>query len=61
MHWAAFDQANELGFHSWTMDANGRLVDNADGPTWGCIATAPADAAAIFDFVEVGTRVEISA
>ena len=58
-HWAAYDQANELGFHSWVMDASGRLVEGGDGPTWGCIATHPDDAAQIFDFVEVGTRVEI--
>ena len=58
-HWAAFDQANELGFHSWVMDASGRLVPGGDGPTWGCISTHPDDAARIFAFVDVGTRVEI--
>ena len=60
MHWAAFDQANELGFHSWVMDASGRLVPGGDGPTWGCIATKPEDAAQLFAFVEIGTRVEIT-
>jgi hypothetical protein len=59
-HWAAFDQANELGFHSWTMNEAGQLIGNADGPTWGCIATAPADAAAIYAFVEVGTPIVIT-
>ncbi len=58
-HWAAFDQANELGFHSWVLDASGRMVPGGDGPTWGCIATHPDDAAQIFDFVDVGTRIEI--
>jgi hypothetical protein len=60
-YWAAFDQANELGFHSWTLDAAGRPVPGWDGPTWGCIATHPEDAARIFAFVEVGTRIVISA
>ena len=59
-HWAAFDQANELGFHSWVLDASGRMVPGGDGPTWGCIATHPEDAAQIFAFVDVGTRIEIS-
>jgi hypothetical protein len=58
-HWAAFDQANELGFHSWVLDASGRMVAGGDGPTWGCIATHPDHAAQIFDFVDVGTRIEI--
>lgn len=58
-HWAAFDQANELGFHSWVLDASGRMVAGGDGPTWGCIATHPDDAAQIFAFVTVGTRIEI--
>jgi hypothetical protein len=58
-HWAAFDQANELGFHSWVLDASGRMVAGGDGPTWGCIATHPEDAARIFAFVDVGTRIEI--
>ncbi|MBA2521257.1 MAG: L,D-transpeptidase family protein [Chloroflexia bacterium] len=60
MYWAAFDQANELGFHSWVMDEAGRLVPGGDGPTWGCIATHPDDAAQIYSFVDVGTRIEIS-
>jgi len=59
MYWASFDPARENGFHSWVMDHRGRVVPNGDGPTWGCVATAPEDAAAIYNFVEIGTRVEI--
>ncbi len=59
MYWAGFDPGRENGFHSWVMDAKGRVVPNGDGPTWGCVATAPEDAAEIYGFVEIGTRVEI--
>jgi lipoprotein-anchoring transpeptidase ErfK/SrfK len=41
------------------MDHKGRVVPNGDGPTWGCVATAPEDAARIYAFVEIGTRVEV--
>ena len=58
-YWAGFDPSRENGFHSWVMDAKGRVVPNGDGPTWGCVATAPRDAAQIYDFVEIGTRVEV--
>ncbi|MDQ3781206.1 MAG: malectin domain-containing carbohydrate-binding protein, partial [Chloroflexota bacterium] len=59
MYWAGFDPARENGFHSWVMDAKGRVVDGGDGPTWGCIATSPEEAAEIYAFVEIGTRIEI--
>jgi len=59
MYWAGFDPSRENGFHSWVMDDRGRVVEGGDGPTWGCIATAPEEAAEIYAFVEIGTRVEI--
>ena len=59
MYWAGFDLPRENGFHSYTMDHRGRVEAEGDAPTWGCVATPPDDAAAIFNFVEVGTRVEI--
>lgn len=59
MYWAGFDPARDNGFHGWTMDASGSVIPGGAGATGGCVATAPADAAAIFDFVQIGTRVEI--
>jgi len=59
MYWAGFDPGRENGFHSWVMDYKGRVVPNGDGPTWGCVATAPEDAAEIYSFVEIGTPVEV--
>jgi hypothetical protein len=59
MYWAGFDPNRDNGFHAWTMDANGSVVPGGDGPTGGCVATNPRDAAVIFEFVDIGTRVEI--
>jgi L,D-transpeptidase catalytic domain/Bacterial SH3 domain len=58
-YWAGFDPNRDNGFHAWTMDANGYVIPGGDGPTGGCVATNPQDAAVIFDFVDIGTRVEI--
>jgi hypothetical protein len=57
--WAGFDPERFNGFHSWTMDADGVLLPGGGGPTSGCIATPPQIAATIFDFVELGTRVDV--
>lgn len=59
MYWAGFDPTRFNGFHSWTMDAYGNVLDGGWRPTAGCVATAPADAKVIYDFVTIGTRVEI--
>jgi hypothetical protein len=58
-YWAGFDPERDNGFHAWTMDANGNVIDGGWGPTGGCVATRPEDAAVIFNFVDIGTRVEI--
>ena len=57
MYWAGFDPGRFNGFHSWTMDAAGNVIST--GNTWGCVATAPADAAKIYAFSWVGMRTEI--
>jgi len=59
MYWAGFDPYRFNGFHSWTMNSAGYLLDGGWGPTKGCVSTAPADALAIYNFVGIGTRVEI--
>jgi hypothetical protein len=59
MYWAGFDPYRFNGFHSWTMNGAGYVQDGGWGPTKGCVSTAPADALAIYNFVGIGTRVEI--
>jgi hypothetical protein len=59
MYWAGFDPYRFNGFHSWTMDGNGYVLNGGWGNTAGCIATKPADAAVIYNFVQIGTRTEI--
>lgn len=57
--WVGFDAERLNGFHSWIMDAEGNLLGDGSGPTAGCVATAPDDAWSIFQFLDVGSRVEI--
>jgi uncharacterized protein YgiM (DUF1202 family) len=59
MYWAGFDPYRYNGFHSWTMDRNGYVLNGGWGPTAGCVATPPADALVIYNFVSVGTRIYI--
>ncbi len=58
-YWAGFDPSRDNGFHAWTMDKRGNVIDGGWGPTGGCVATRPEEAAIVFDFVDIGTRVEI--
>ena len=58
-YWAGFDPDRFNGFHSWTMDETGAVLDGGGGTTAGCVATAPDDAWTIYHFVDLGTRVEI--
>lgn len=58
-YWVGFDPERDNGFHSYSMDGNGDVLPRGDGPTGGCVATAPWAAAEIFDFAEIGTRVEV--
>jgi uncharacterized protein YraI len=58
-YWVAFDPDRDNGFHSYSMDANGNVLPHGDGKTGGCVATAPWAAAEIFDFAEIGMRVEV--
>ena len=58
-HWVAFDPQRFNGFHSYTKDANGTIVPNGGGLTGGCVALAPGDIDVLFDFAEMGMRVEV--
>ena len=58
-YWAGFDPSRDNGFHSWTMFADGSLEPGGNGPTYGCVSTAPEQAAKIWSFVDYGTPVVI--
>lgn len=59
MYWVAFDPDRSNGFHGWTMDANGYVIEGGDGPTGGCIALDPGLAESLYRFSSYGMRVEI--
>jgi uncharacterized protein YraI len=58
-YWVGFDPDRVNGFHSWSMDASGNVLLNGAGATGGCVATAPWAAAQIYDFAQIGMRVEV--
>jgi hypothetical protein len=58
-YWVGFDPSRSNGFHSYSLDANGNVLSNGAGATGGCIATDLGAAAAIFDFAQMGMRVEV--
>jgi uncharacterized protein YgiM (DUF1202 family) len=55
----AFDPARANGFHSYSLDGSGNVLPGGANATGGCVALMPAFAEALFDFAEVGTRVEV--
>jgi hypothetical protein len=57
--WVAFDPDRNNGFHSWSMDGDGNVLPWGDGATGGCVALEPSAAAAVYDFAEIGMRVEV--
>lgn len=59
INWVAFDGRWPIGFHSRPMDARGNVVDATLGKpaSHGCVRTAESDV--IFDFAELGMRVEV--
>jgi hypothetical protein len=58
-NWVGFDPERANGFHSWSMDENGNVIDGGDGATGGCVALEPWASGEVFDFAEIGMRVEV--
>jgi uncharacterized protein YgiM (DUF1202 family) len=58
-YWVGFDPERSNGFHSYSLDAAGNVLANGDGPTGGCVATDLWQAETIYDFADIGTRVEV--
>jgi hypothetical protein len=59
MYWCGFDSYRYNGFHSWTMDQYGNVLNGGWGNTAGCIATEPRNAAVIYNFLRLNSRIEI--
>lgn len=57
--WVGFDPMRHNGFHTYSLDENGYLAENASAPTGGCVALEPAAADHVFSFARLGTRVEV--
>jgi len=58
-YFMAFDSYRANGFHSWSLDANGSVIPGGDGATGGCVALRPSEAKALYNWADIGTRVEI--
>lgn len=58
-YWVGFDPSRSNGFHSYSLDSNGNVLPNGAGATGGCIALDLGAASTVFDFAEIGTRVEV--
>lgn len=58
-YWVGFDPSRLNGFHSYSLDEDGRRIRGGDGPTGGCIATDPQSAKEIYAFAAEGMRVEV--
>jgi hypothetical protein len=57
--WVGFDPYRHNGFHSYSKDENGNIMENGSAPTGGCVALGPGASSAVFDFARLGTRVEV--
>jgi hypothetical protein len=58
-HWVGFDPVRFNGFHSYTKDKRGKILPNGAGLTAGCVALAPGDIDQLYDFAQMGMRVEV--
>ena len=57
--WVAYDPERNNGFHSYSRDEYGNVLPSGDGPTGGCVALEPWAAAEVYNFAEIGMRVEV--
>lgn len=58
-YWVGFDPSRLNGFHSYSLNEDGKRIRGGDGPTGGCISTDPQSAKEIHGFATVGMRVEV--
>lgn len=57
--YVAFDPARDNGFHSYSLESWGSYAHDFNAPTGGCVALDLWAAEYLFDFVSIGTRVEV--
>ena len=58
-YWVGFDPSRYNGFHSYSLDSNGSVLPNGDGATGGCVALPLWSAAIVYDWLSIGSRVEV--
>lgn len=58
-YWVGFDPQRYNGFHSYSLDAYGNVLPNGDGATGGCVALPLWSAAIVYDWLSIGSRVEV--
>ena len=58
-YWVGYDPDRYNGFHSYSLDANGNVLPNGDGATGGCVALPLWSAAIVYDWLSIGSRVEV--
>ncbi|MGE3797297.1 MAG: SH3 domain-containing protein, partial [Thermomicrobiales bacterium] len=58
-YWVGFDPQRYNGFHSYSLDANGNVLPNGDGATGGCVALPLWSAEIVYDWLTIGSRVEV--
>jgi hypothetical protein len=58
-HWVGFDPERRNGFHSYTKNASGSIIPEGGGYTAGCVALPPGDIDILYDFAQIGMRVEV--
>jgi hypothetical protein len=58
-YWVGYDPSRYNGFHSYSLDANGSVLPNGDGATGGCVALPLWSAAVVYDWLSIGSRVEV--
>lgn len=58
-HFVGFDPDRSNGFHSPTRDASGNILHTGGQQTLGCVRLSEEDAMTLFDFAEIGMRVEV--
>ena len=57
--YVAFDPARDNGFHSYSLESWGALAHGYNAPTGGCVALDLWAAQYLFNFVSIGSRVEV--
>jgi hypothetical protein len=58
-YWVGYDPERYNGFHSFSLDANGNVLPNGDGATGGCVALPLWAAEMVYNWVSIGSRVEV--